>query len=407
MKIVVKKILPLLSLVALAACNDTVTPDNEVRAVSIPLAVSTGTTSFALDFWKQLQVTQPTEDNLFVSPLSLHMALGMLLNGAENQTAQEILKTLKMEGVTIEELNTAYYTLINELPKADSRVKLGLANSMWYRKGFAVESNFQDVLKKSFQAEVKGLEFNDTAKDMINQWASDKTAGKIKKVIDEVKPEHVMFLLNALYFKGDWATQFDSKNTVDTPFKLHNGGEKQVKMMFTVADLKMASTSEYSAVQLPYANGQFNMTIIVPKEEHNVAEITSGFSQEKWNALQTSSLASRKVRIGLPRFSLDYSVKLNATLDKMGISKVFTDAAELGKISKAANLKVDFVKQDAYLNIDEKGSEAAAVTSIGIVLTSLPSVSEVICDRPFLLIISEKTSNTILFMGRIMNPDSK
>ena len=220
---------------AVVGCdNDGVAP-NEVRPVTIPASIASGTTDFAFDFFKNLQETQPANDNLFVSPLSLHMALGMLLNGAENETAQQILKTLKMEGVSLDELNKAYKTLIDELPVADSKVKLGLANSVWYKSGFQVESSFQENKKKSFNAEVTGLEFNDAAKAKINQWASDKSNGKITKVLDQITPDQVMFLLNALYFKGDWAAKFDAKNTIDKPFTLLGGAEKTVKMMFNEA----------------------------------------------------------------------------------------------------------------------------------------------------------------------------
>lgn len=155
--------------------NDGVNPPNEVTSVIIPENIAAGTNNFAFNFLHKLQETQPVTENLFVSPLSLHMALGMLLNGAENETAQEILKTLKMEGVSVEELNKAYKTLLEGLPNADNKVSLGMANSVWYRNGFQVENDFQDVLKQSFQADVNGVQFNASTIDKINQWANDKT----------------------------------------------------------------------------------------------------------------------------------------------------------------------------------------------------------------------------------------
>lgn len=392
----------------LGCTNDGVNPPNEVKPVTIPANIASGTTDFAFDFFRNMQETQPAAENLFVSPLSLHMALGMLLNGAENETAGEILKTLKMQGISLADLNKAYQTLVDELPAADSRVKLGLANSVWYRNDFQVETDFKNVLNDSFDAEIAGLPFNDAAKEKINQWASDKTNGKIKKVIDQIKPEQVMFLLNALYFQGDWKYQFDTKKTLDAPFKLESGSDKLVKMMYSTYDFKAAAGSKYNAVQLPYANGQFNITLLIPQGTNTVGSVISGLTAQDWNDLQTNRLIEKEVQVGLPRFTLEYSSKLNNTLSKMGISKVFTDAAELGKINKTADLFVDFVKQDTYLSIDEKGTEAAAVTSIGIGVTSAgPEKPEYICNRPFALIISEKTSNTILFMGRIMNPESK
>jgi serine protease inhibitor len=393
----------------ISCTNDAVSPgSNDVTPVEIPSRISDGTSSFAFEFMHKLLETQPAGDNLFVSPLSLHMALGMLLNGAENETSREILNALKMEGVSVEDLNNAYKTLVNDLPVADSKVSLGLANSAWYRSGFSVEADYQNVLKNSFNAEIAGLPFDDAAKDKINNWASDKTNGKIKKVLDEINADHVMFLLNALYFKGDWTYQFDAKNTVDAEFQLENGESKKVKMMYVKSDFRASSNASYNAVSLPYANGQFNLTLVIPKGQNTVDKILEEMSAEDWNVLQSTGLAKAAINVGLPRFTLDYSAKLNSTLDKMGIKKVFTDAAELGKINKTADLYVDFIKQDAYLGIDEKGTEAAAVTTIGIVLTSvLSDPQRYVCDRPFALIISENTSNTILFMGRIKNPESK
>ncbi|GGN08465.1 serpin [Dyadobacter beijingensis] len=398
----------MLAAATLLGCSDDgVNSNNEVNPVVIPAAVSTGTTSFAFDFIHALQKTQPTSENLFVSPLSLHMALGMLLNGAENETAAEIQKTLKMDAIALSELNAAYKTLIQDLPVADSKVSLGLANSVWYRNDFTVENEFQYTLKDSFESEVTSLPFDNAAKERINKWASDKTNGKIKQVIDQIQPDHVMFLLNALYFKGDWKTKFDANKTKDTPFQLANGQSKTVKMMYASSDFKVGGGNNYAAVQLPYANGQFTMTLLIPRGQANINQVLNEITGESWTQL-TGRMVEQGVTVGLPKFTLDYSAQLKTTLQGMGIDRVFKSGAELGKINKSGRLMVDFVKQDAYLGIDEQGTEAAAVTSIGIVATSAgPEPPSYICDRPFGLVISESTSNTILFMGRINNPESK
>ncbi|MCE7067579.1 serpin family protein [Dyadobacter sp. CY326] len=387
--------------------NDNVGPGevNKVNPIQISSRISEGTNDFAFKFLHTLQKTQPANENMFVSPLSLHMALGMLLNGAEEGTADEIRKALEMEGVSIDDLNNAYKTLINDLPVADSKVTLGLANSIWYKSGFDVKPDFQTVLKNSFNAQATGLPFDNAAKAKINQWASDKTNGKIQQVIEEIKPDHVMFLLNALYFKGDWKHQFDAKKTVDETFRLQNGSEKPVKMMFAKSSFKTFSAEAYSMVRLPYANGQFNMTLLVPKGQNTVDEMLSSLNPDDWERLGNAPETS--IEVGLPRFTLKYSAQLKETLKKMFIQKAFTSEAELGKINEKADLFVDFVKQDTYLGIDEKGTEAAAVTSIGVGVTSAGPNNRIVCDRPFALIISENTSNTILFMGRINNPESK
>ncbi|HEV7349374.1 serpin family protein [Telluribacter sp.] len=391
--------------VSLSGCdNNGNTPAPiEGKEVRISARVAANTTDFAFDFFKNLQSTQPAGDNIFVSPLSLHIALGMLLNGAEGETARQIQQTLKLEGLTQAELNQAYQALMEGLPQADPSVKLALANSVWYRNTFQVEKDFLNVLKQSFKAEVSAENFDSpAAKDRINQWASDNTNGKIKKVIDEIRPEHVMFLLNALYFKGDWKYQFDPKQTMDAPFTLANGGTKNVKMMSLKENYRVARTEKYTAAQLPYSTGQFNLTLLMPNEGATVNDLIAGFTAEEWTKLQSSLLQESKVLVGLPKFTLEYEVNLNKTLQKMGMDRVFTAQAELDKISKAEQLAVSFIKQNTYLGVDEKGTEAAAVTTIGIEVTSAPP--SYIFDRPFVFIISEKSSDTILFMGRIMNP---
>jgi len=405
MKKVFVSITALLFSVLLWQCgNDGVKPE-QGQPVQVSADVAARTTDFAFDFFKKFQAMQPANDNIFVSPLSLHMALGMLLNGAEGETAAQISKTLKTEGVPQADLNQAYQALLEGLPKADPKVQLGLANSVWYRNTFKVEANFLNVLRSSFDAEVAGLDFAaPTAKDKINAWASDKTKGKIDKVIDQINPSDVMFLLNALYFKGDWKAQFDAKLTDDAPFYLSKGGQKTVKMMRIKNNFKVAQREGYGAVQLPYASGNFNLTLLIPDRESDVNKLINGLSAANWQQLQTA-MREQSATVGLPRFTLEYETKLNEVLQASGMTRAFSDQAQLGKINPTADLFVSLVKQNTFLGIDEKGTEAAAVTTIGVGVTSVgPMEPTFIADRPFVIVISEKTSNTILFMGKIMNP---
>ncbi|GAA4421402.1 serpin family protein [Nibrella viscosa] len=384
-----------------SATNNQPEPGRTLR-VSAPFA--TQTTNFAFDFFKQVNREEGADKNVFVSPLSLHMALGMILNGANGQTAQEIQKALKLDAQTLAEANQTYTYLLENLPKADPKVTLGLANSVWYRNGFQVEKSFQDVLKESFKAEVTGLDFNsDAAKDRINNWASQQTNGRIPKVIDEIRRDHVMFLMNALYFKGDWKTQFDQQNTVDMPFRLPAGQEKTVKMMRLNTEMRRAFKPNYAAFELPYGNGQFAMTVFLPGENTTADAVLNSITAAEWTQLQ-KDMTTSKTDIGLPRFSLSYEIKLNEVLKQLGLPTAFTNAADFTKINRNGELYLSFVKQNTFVAVDEKGTEAAAVTTGGVSVTSMPVAY--ICDRPFVIVIHEKTSGTVLFMGKIVNPQT-
>ena len=376
------------------------TPGADLR-VSAPFARQT--TDFAFDAFRRINTAEGNK-NVFVSPLSLHIALGMLLNGADSQTAADIQKTLKLDAQTLTEANTTYKNLLAGLPALDPKVTLKIANSAWYRNGFAVEPAYLTVLRDNFSATATGLNFADpSAKNQINQWASEQTNGKIKTVIQEIKPEHVLFLLNAIYFKGDWKTRFDAAKTIDAPFTLSNGQKKTVKMMRLDGPMRRAFRPAYSAFELPYATGKYAMTVLLPAENNTADGLVNALTPADWSQLQ-QDMAEAKTDFGLPRFSFSYEIGLNDVLTQMGMGSAFIPGANLSKISRTNPLKVDFVKQNTFVAVDETGTEAAAVTSIGVSVTSVQL--PVLCDRPFVVVIHEKTTGAILFMGKISDPAS-
>ena len=377
------------------------TPTGELR-VSAPFASQTN--RFAFDLAKRVVQEEGTGKNVFVSPLSLHMALGMLLNGANTQTAQEIQKTLHLDAQTLSSANNTYQNLMVNLPVLDPKVTLRLANSVWYRNTFTVAASFQDVLKQTFQAELSAQDFNNPATvGTINAWASRQTNGKIPKVIDAIQPENVMFLLNALYFKGDWKTQFKPENTIDSPFTLASGAEATVKMMRLSTTVRQAQGATYTAFELPYGSDdtRYAMTVLLPAQGTTADAVLKNVTGDDWTQLQ-QTMKPGKMDIGLPRFTLNYAIKLNSILGAMGMPTAFTDQADFTKINPEGNLTLSFIKQNTFVAVDEKGTEAAAVTTGGVSTTSaqLPTL----CDRPFVFVIHEKTSGTVLFVGKIANP---
>ncbi|AUD05632.1 serpin family protein [Spirosoma pollinicola] len=374
-------------------------PTGELR-VSAPFADQT--TQFAFDLAKQVNTAEGQAKNVFISPLSLHIALGMLLNGANGQTAQEIQKTLKLDAQTLAEANATYQNLMTNLPAVDPKVTLTLANSVWYRNTFLVETSFQDLLKQTFQAEVSAQDFNNPATvSTINNWASQKTNGKITKVIDQIQPDNVMFLMNALYFKGNWKTQFDAAKTIDAPFKLVSDATATVRMMRLNMNLKRAFRANYVAFELPYGSDKYAMTVLLPAESTTADALISSLNSSDWAQLQKDMILG-KLDIGLPKFTLSYEINLNKALSTMGMLTAFTNQADFTKINAQGGLTLSFVKQNTFVSVDETGTEAAAVTTSGVSTTSaqLPTL----CNRPFVFVIHEKTSGTVLFIGKIADP---
>ncbi|RAK01900.1 serpin B [Larkinella arboricola] len=363
------------------------------------------TNDFSFDFLKRVNEQEKKDENIFVSPLSLHMALGMLLNGAAGQTGDEMKKAMHLDGVSLADANQTYEFLMQGLPTADPKVTTKLANSIWYRNGFSVEPSYFDATKKTFNAQISGEDFSNAAPviNKINQWASDNTNGRIKNVIQEIRNDHVLFLLNALYFKGDWKYPFDPQKTVDAPFKLASGSSKHVRLMTMTGGIRHAFRPTYGAFQLPYGNGTYSMTVLLPNENSSADALINNLNATEWAELQ-QSMKETKVAIGLPKFTLEYEAHLNDALSQMGMPTAFTDGANFTGISTKQGLKVSYVKQNTFVAVDEKGTEAAAVTSIGVEVTSMPP--SLICDRPFVVLITEKETGSVLFMGKIMNPQT-
>ncbi len=391
-------------LLGIGCTDSTLAPDtqNQTGQLKVPAAFADQTNRFAFDFAKRISQKEGAATNTFVSPLSLHMALGMILNGANGQTAQEIQKTLNLDAQTLSEANATYQNLIENLPTVDPRVTLALANSVWSRNTFPVEPSFQNLLKQSFRAEIQAEDFTSPATvGKINGWASQKTNGRIPKVIDQISDQDVLFLMNALYFKGDWKTEFKPDQTIDAPFTLTSGGQRTVRMMRLNTTLRRAFKPTYTAFELPYGAGNYAMTVLLPSQNTSADALIQSLNGASWTSLQ-SELTSGTIDIGLPKFTLSYEIKLNDVLTAMGMPTAFTDRADFTKINANGGLLLSFVKQNTFVAVDEKGTEAAAVTTGGISVTSAPL--SYLCDRPFVFVIHEKTSGTVLFVGKIADP---
>ncbi|HJQ12828.1 MAG TPA: serpin family protein [Gemmatimonadaceae bacterium] len=358
--------------------------------------VVAGSNDFAFELFRTGNLQQH-QANVFMSPLSASMALGMTANGANGPTYDEMISTLRLTGTTREEVGNGYKTLISLLTGLDSKTTFTIANSIWYAQTFPFNAPFLDDSKKYFDAQVTGLDFTGgSTLETINAWVSSNTNGKIPTILDEIDPDEVMFLINAIYFKGIWQKEFDKSKTTDAPFLNADGSTSMVPMMSRGEGVDGVFTEDYSAVDLPYGNSAFTMTVILPKGD--IDAFADSFDQPKWNGL-VNSLHATGMPVYLPRFRIEWKRELNDDLAHLGMRHAFTDADFTVMSPRGRELYITKVLQKTYVDVDEQGTEAAAATSVGIGIVSLPAAFR--ADRPFMVVIRERFSGTILFIGKI------
>jgi serine protease inhibitor len=254
---------------------------------------------FGMNLFQRV-LANDTADNIFISPTSVALALAMTYNGADGTTKSAMEETLRKQGLTPEQLNQSYNDLIEALVSVDQKVLLEIANSIWYRNDVQVLSEFINVNKTYYDAEVTSLVFDNLAKDIINGWVEDKTHGKIKEVIDYIPADAIMYLINAIYFKGIWKSEFDEEKTGDMPFYLSDGAAVQVPTMQQQDTFRYFKNDLISAVELPYGNGNFSMVIMLPNEGKTTGDVVSALSVENWDAWM-QELSEKDVVLHLPR----------------------------------------------------------------------------------------------------------
>ena len=364
--------------------------------------------SFGFKLFKEI-VKSETDNNIFISPLSISMALGMTYNGADGTTQQEMQTTLELNGLTLQQANESYRSLTTLLSSLDPKVKFTLANSIWYRQGFPVEDEFISLNRDYFNAQVSALDFGDPgAPDTINAWVNDKTKGKVPTIVDPpIDAKTVMFLINAIYFKGDWALKFKEAATKDDLFTLTDGTQKTTGMMNQEKEFKYFEDTDFQAVDLPYGNGDFSMTVLLPQQGKDINSLIAGLNQENWD-LWTKQLFTNEVDLYMPKFTLTYEKSLKDILISLGMGTAFDPLqANFTKMYVEDGVNrayISEVKHKTFVEVNEEGTEAAAVTSVEVGVTSAMPSKLMKVNRPFLFVIRENSSGTILFIGKIMDP---
>lgn len=358
---------------------------------------------FAFDFFNHV-FNEEKGESFMVSPLSLSMALAMTWNGAAGETKTAMQETLKMHNYSELEINGYYKKLKDALLKTDPSTKLSIANSIFTNKFVVIRPDFLKMNREYFDAETSAVDFgNPETVGVINRWASDNTNGLIKEILDKTTPEDLMYLLNAIYFKGIWTSKFNKKNTDKKAFLTEDGTKKTVDMMHQTAHFNYMEDEVMQMVQLPYGNKAFSMMVMLPKSGKKQADVVAALQSETYWGNAVSSLRESEVELYLPRFKTEYRKKLNDILaDKMGMGIAFSNLADFSGMSDHP-AKISLVKQDTYISTDEEGTEAAAVTVVGMGLTSVNPAAKVIFDanRPFIYLVCENSTGAILFMGSV------
>jgi serpin B len=360
---------------------------------------------FAFNMLQQLAAAQPGT-NIFFSPYSISTVLQMVSTGAEGTTRtqmQQMLGTIDMKQDALNEANRDIASIIDS---RNTNFVLTTANALWYRSGLRVEPGFIQGDEQFFGAKVEGLDFNsDASVGIINAWASNETHGKIDQIVQgPIDPSVEMFLANAVYFLGNWESPFDTNNTTGQAFYLGGGTQTTVPMMNQLAPFKCSQASGFQAVQLPYKGGDLAMYVFLPDAGSSVQELLGMMNGAWWQQAIQQDFSEQFAQVALPKFELRTSLNLIPQLEALGMTDAFTPFADFARISKVP-LDISAVQHQAVVDVNETGTEAAAVTTVTIVSTARPTPSfQINVNRPFLFFIQDQQAGTILFMGVVYNP---
>ncbi|MFZ0282238.1 MAG: serpin family protein, partial [Bacteroidales bacterium] len=282
--------------------------------------------SFAFDLFRPIIGDTKGEENIMISPFSITSALSMTLNGASGETFEDMKKTLRLDGKTLEQINDTYLKLMTEMVPVDERVVLEIANSVWVEKHLTVKEPFMTALATWYKAEAREISITDPqALDIVNDWIADKTHDRITDMLNFLEPDLAMLLINAVYFNGKWRYQFDSDKTVDEPFYLTPLSAKDVPMMHQKVNLNVAVTDNAKIVEIPYGQGNYTMVVVLPEEGFTTSGLGGSINGTVWNnwmaALEENT---REVELSMPRFKYEYKRNLNDDLINLGMGVAFT-----------------------------------------------------------------------------------
>lgn len=377
-------------------------------AESVDTRLVAANTGFGFNLFRELS-RQESGQNIFISPASVAMALAMTYNGADGGTKEAMAKALGLQEMSLEELNRASADLKTILENPDPGVQLTIANSLWAREDIDFKPGFMQSNRDYYAAEVEKLDFsNPGAPDIINNWLKKNTGGKIDKIVNNIADNDILFLINAIYFKGNWADKFDKSKTREGLFNLPNDKQKKHPMMSRTGQYGYYREDNFQAVRIPYGKERVSMYVFLPSRESGLTEFSQNLNAVNWERWMPL-FAETTVHLVLPRFKFEYEVCLNDTLKALGMEVAFdskqADFGNMCPIPPVPAVYIGEVKHKTFVETNEQGTEAAAATSVRMQCAGIPQVHELVIDRPFFFAIRDDQTGTILFVGSVSEPE--
>ncbi len=395
-RIMISLLLCLVLLLTLTGCEEAVEPID----LSVDEELAMANQSFTFNMLRMLN-EEEGEHNLFYSPLSISMALSMALNGAQGETREEMIRALSYQGLELEEINVSYAEYQRYLDQNLGTTELYLKNSIWIREGETLKEDYLDIISNDYLAQSDYLDFSDPgAADVMNGWIEEATKGKIKDMLTPPLPaDAVLYLINAIYFKGDWANQFDEDQTFDTDFHNQSGSVSSVEMMSDKRTVWYMEDENLQAVRLPYEDEKRSMIILLPDETGDIDSLIKDLDEEMFNTINDRFYEAEDLILQIPKFEMEYGTKnLNQALKNLGMVIAFTGDADLSGIRDG--LFISRVLHKAFIEVNEKGSEAAAATVVEVLESATMEPLIFRADHPFLFLIYDEVAESILFMGK-------
>jgi serine protease inhibitor len=403
-------VLILLFAVTTQSCHKSVSSPDISKPLDLPVgsqAIVTAGNQFAFDFFGTVLQTDTLTPNKLISPFSIDMALSMLYNGSANVTKDSIAKTLDLTGIPLGQVNEVNQALIRQMPAEDGKVTLSIANSLWYKdNGPQPLPTFLDSIKSDYNGYLQSLDFSNPASvGQVNSWVARNTNNKITSILDNFAPGEVMLLVNAIYFNGSWQHGFDPSKTQPAPFYLRDGGTVSTPFMSQQQTLRIYTDPSYTMVELPYGGGSgYDMYVVLPaSQQQSLSAFAASFNEAAF-ATGLSRLDSMTIGLFLPTWTTSYAIEdMLPNLSTLGMGIAMGTSADFSNMYSTP-VALSQAIHKTYIKVSESGTEAAAVTAVGITITALPVIPDIRVNHPFLYFITERQTGAILFIGMVDDP---